>query len=70
MINPQVLLQMLPQVKNNPIGAVIGAGLNIPQNQQFNSPYEIVQYLASTGQVNQNLINTGISQAQSMGYKL
>lgn len=70
MINPQMILQMLPQLQNNPVGMAMQSGFNIPQGQNFNGPQQLVNYLINSGQVNQNTLNQAQSIAQQMGYKL
>lgn len=56
------LLQMLGQLKSNPI-QILGQRFNLPQN--MNNPNEILQHLMNTGQVSQAQYN----QAQQMAKK-
>ena len=60
---------LLQNLMSNPIGALLSAGFNLPPNQQFNSPKDIVMYLASTGQVNQQTLNQAQAIASQYGYK-
>lgn len=58
-MNPFNVMQMLNQVKSNPM-AVLGKRFNLPQN--MNNPQDIIQHLMNTGQVTQAQYN----QAQQM----
>ena len=59
MNNPMNLLQMVQQLKSNPM-AMLNQKFNLPQN--LKDPQEIVQHLMNTGQVTQQQLN----QAQQM----
>lgn len=59
MNNPMNLLQMVQQLKSNPM-AMLSQKFNLPQN--LKDPQEIVQHLMNTGQVTQQQLN----QAQQM----
>ena len=59
MNNPINLLQMVQQLKSNPM-AMLSQKFNLPQN--LKDPQEIVQHLMNTGQVTQQQLN----QAQQM----
>lgn len=50
------LMQMFSQFRNNPIGALMSMGCNIPQNVQ-NSPEAIVNYLRNSGQMSDQQFN-------------
>ncbi len=63
-------MSQMNNLMRNPIGTLLAAGFNLPPNQQFNSPKDIVMYLVNSGQVDQNVLNQGQQQAQQMGYKL
>lgn len=69
MINPQMLLQMLPVLQGNPAGMLMNGGFNVPQDQ-MNDPRGIIQHLMDTNQIDQNVYNNAIKMAQNMGYKL
>lgn len=62
--------QMLQNLMSNPIGTILAAGFNLPPNQQFNGPKDIVMYLVNSGQVSQQSLNQGQQMAQQYGYKL
>lgn len=48
---PNNLMQMLQQLRQNPVQVLRQAGLNIPDN--LNSPNDIIQHLMNSGQVSQ-----------------
>ena len=54
--NMMNLIQMFGQFKNNPIGALMSMGCNIPQRYQ-NDPEAMVNYLRSSGQMNNQQFN-------------
>ncbi|MBR5286450.1 MAG: hypothetical protein IKU30_06070 [Clostridia bacterium] len=54
------LQNALAQIKNDPVGVLRQAGLNIPAG--MNNPQSIISYLLSSGQVNQ----ARLAQAQQM----
>ena len=61
------MMQMLTQLKQNPLALLQKAGFNIPAN--INNPQQIVQHLTQTGQINQNQINQAQQMAQMFGIK-
>ena len=61
------ILQMLGQLKQNPLALLQKAGFNVPGN--INSPQAIVQHLTQTGQINQNILNQAQQMAQMFGIK-
>lgn len=70
MINPQMLMQMLPLLQSNPTGMAAQNGFNIPNGQNFNGPKDMVEYLMSSGQINQNVYNQAMNVARQMGYNV
>lgn len=54
--NMMGLMQMFNQFKNNPLGALMSMGCNIPQRFQ-NDPEAMVNYLRSSGQMNDQQFN-------------
>lgn len=54
----------------NPVGTLIAKGFNIPQDQSFNGPQDIVNYLINSGQADQNALNRGQQIARQFGYKI
>lgn len=48
-------MQMLMQLKANPIQFLQRAGLNVPNN--LNDPNEIIQHLMNSGQISQERYN-------------
>lgn len=69
MINPQMLIQLLPVLQGNPVGMLINRGFNVPQGQNMD-PREMTEYLMNSGQVDQNVYNNAVKTAKQMGYKL
>lgn len=54
--NMMNLMQMFNQFKSNPLGALMSMGCNIPQRFQ-NDPEAMVNYLRSSGQMNDQQFN-------------
>lgn len=50
------LVQKFNQFRQNPIGAIIGMGVNVPQNLG-NNPEAIVNYLRNSGQMTEQQFN-------------
>jgi len=61
--NMMNLMQMFNQFKNNPIGALMSIGCNVPQRYQ-NDPEAMVNYLRSSGQMNDQQFNQFSNFAQ------
>ena len=61
------MMQMLTQLKQNPLALLQKAGFNIPAN--INNPQQIIQHLTQTGQINQNQLNQAQQMAQMFGIK-
>lgn len=59
------MMQMLSQLKSNPMALLQRAGFNIPAN--INGPQQIIQHLTQTGQINQNQLNQAQQMAQMFG---
>lgn len=59
------MMQMLAQLKQNPLGLLQRAGFNVPAN--INNPQAIIQHLTQTGQINQNQLNQAQQMAQMFG---
>ena len=59
------IMQMLGQLKQNPISLLQRAGFNVPMN--MNNPQAILQHLTQTGQINQNQLNQAQQMAQMFG---
>lgn len=62
------MLQMVQQFKQNPLGFLLQRKLNVPPNVA-NDPNAILNYLLSTGQVNQNQINMAYQTLQNGGMR-
>lgn len=63
-INP---MQMLSQLKSNPLGLLRQAGFNVPGN--MNNPQDIIQHLMNSGQISQQQLNQAQQMAQNFGMK-
>ena len=59
------MMQMLGQLKQNPLGLLQRAGYNIPAN--LNDPQQIIQHLTQTGQINQAQLNQAQQMEQMFG---
>lgn len=59
------MMQMLAQLKQNPMALLQRAGFNVPTN--ISDPQAIVQHLTQTGQINQNQLNQAQQMAQMFG---
>ena len=59
------MMQMMTQLKQNPLALLQKAGFNIPAN--INNPQQIIQHLTQTGQINQNQLNQAQQMAQMFG---
>ncbi len=66
-INPMQIMQMLPQLKNNPM-SVLG-GLGVPQSMAKN-PQAVIQNLMNSGKISQEQYNQAMQMAKNMGIKL
>ena len=63
MNNPMAfVIQMLPQIKADPMRFIMQRRFNVPQNI-INDPDAIVNHLLRTGQVSQNAVNMAYQQA-------
>ena len=51
MINSMQIMQMLPQIRNNPAQFLAQRGLNVPQGMM--DPQQMVQHLLNSGQRSQ-----------------
>lgn len=66
-INPMQIMQMLPQLKSNPMAVL--AQFGVPQNLA-NNPQAIIQNLMNSGKVSQDQYNQAMQMAKNMGIKL
>lgn len=60
-------MQMLTQLKSNPMGLLRQAGFNVPTN--INSPQAIIQHLMNSGQISQSQLTQAQQMAQNFGMK-
>ena len=63
-INP---MQLLTQLKSNPLGMLRQAGFNVPGN--INNPQAIIQHLMNSGQISQSQLTQAQQMAQGFGAK-
>ena len=61
------IMQMLPQLKSNPLALLRQAGFNVPAN--MNNPKAIIQHLMNSGQINQQQLTQAQQMAQNFGIK-
>lgn len=61
------IMQMLPQIKQNPMSVLRQAGMNVPAN--LNDPNAILNHLIQSGQVNQQTLDYAQQMAQMLGIK-
>lgn len=57
-------LQMLQQLKANPMQFLMQKRMNLPQGMSMNDPQAILNHLLQTGQVSQQQINQAYQMAQ------
>lgn len=60
-------MQMLAQLKSNPLGFLRQYGFNVPDN--LTDPNAIIQHLMNSGQISQGAYNQARSMAQGFGLK-
>lgn len=60
-------MQMLSQLKSNPMGLLRQAGFNVPTN--INNPQAIIQHLMNSGQISQSQLTQAQQMAQNFGMK-
>lgn len=61
-------MQMINQIRQNPMQFLASRGLNIPQNIA-NDPNAIIQHLMNNGSISQEQYNQAINMAKQLGYK-
>lgn len=67
MVGGNTPIQMLNDLRSNPIQFLIKRGFNIPNNIP-NDPNSITQYLLNSGQVSQARYNEAMRMAQNFRY--
>lgn len=67
MNNPLEIMQMVTQLKNNPMSMLSQFG--VPQSMA-NNPMQVIQFLMNNGAINQSTYDNAVRQAQSMGFKI
>lgn len=59
------MMQILSQLKQNPLSVLQRVGYNIPTN--LSNPQQIVEHLTKTGQINQAQLNQAQQMMQMFG---
>jgi len=63
--NQQNPMQMINDLRNNPVQFVLRRGFNLPQNISAD-PNSIIQHLLNSGQISQNNFNQAMQMARQM----
>ena len=61
------MMQMLGQLKQNPMALLQRAGMNVPGN--ITNPQEMIQHLMNSGQISQAQFDNARQMAQMFGMK-
>lgn len=61
------IMQMVQQLKANPMQFIMQRRMNLPQSVNVNDPNAILNYLVQSGQIDQNRINQAYQMANSLG---
>ena len=61
------MMQMLGQLKQNPMAMLQRAGMNVPGN--ITNPQEMIQHLMNSGQISQAQFDNARQMAQMFGMK-
>ena len=64
MLNPMQLMQMLPQLKGNPMQFLSQRGIQIPQG--MTNPQQIVQQMLNSGRITQAQVDQARQMASGM----
>ena len=67
MLNPMQLMQMLPQLKGNPMQFLSQRGIQIPQG--MTNPQQIVQQMLNSGRITQAQVDQARQMAMQMGIR-
>lgn len=59
-------MQMLSQLKSNPLGLLRQAGFNVPDN--MNNPQALIQHLMNSGQISQSQLTQAQQMAQNFKF--
>ena len=60
-------MQMVMQIRQNPMAFLQQRGYNIPQN--YNDPGSIIQHLLNTGQVSQDQLNNVVASPMAQQFR-
>ena len=67
MNNPMNIMQMVQQIKQNPMQMLVQRRLNVPQSMA-NDPNQIINHLLQTNQISQDQINRAYQMAQKIKF--
>ena len=67
--NQQNMMQMVQQLKANPMQFLVQRKFNLPQNIDTSNPQAIINQLVQSGQISQEQINRAYSMAKQFGNK-
>ena len=65
MLNPMQLMQMLPQLKGNPMQFLAQRGIQVPQG--MTNPQQIVQQMLNSGRITQAQVDQARQMAMQSG---
>lgn len=63
------ILQMVNQLKANPMQFLIQRKFNLPQNIDTSNPQAIINHLVQSGQISQEQMNRAYNMAKQFGSK-
>lgn len=63
------MMQMLGQLKANPMQFIMQRKFNLPKNINTNNPQEIINHLVQSGQISQSQYNQAYNIARQFGGK-
>ena len=69
MNSPMNMMQMVQQLKANPMQFLMQRKFNLPQNIDTSNPQAIINHLVQSGQISQEQMNRAYSMAKQFGSK-
>lgn len=63
------MMQMLNQLKSNPVDFLMKQKFNLPSNIDTKNPQSIIDHLVKSGQITQQNVNNAMQMAQKMGMR-
>lgn len=67
--NQPNMMQMVQQLKANPMQFLMQRKFNLPQNIDTSNPQAIINHLVQSGQISQEQMNRAYSMAKQFGNK-